>query len=414
MARIRKDQVLNGTNDPPRTPPQNPPPTTSPEKRRIRAAFDHRQPDRVPCFEQSIASDVASEILGREAFTGTTYLHYQEACAWMRGDAAHDEFVERLYNDVAAITAELALDMIHQPWRTAKPSAQPDECTFVYGDPDGEHAVYRYDPQAMTFGLVKGRQRAEEALGDPDTLEPAVEAAEADAAEATVPDLTEADPWTMRLIRDFGQRWEVQCGVGLGVPLDEMWLMACVLRPDLVARYLSAQLTMACKRLEAYAALGVYIVWGGGDLADKNGPVYGPRVFRELVLPVVKKLTDKCHEFGMAYVYRTDGVLWPIERAFFVESGSDGYGEIDHQAGMTIEKLKPRYGDRITFWGDVPCGTVLRRGTEADVVEFTKRLIDVAAPGGGFILGSSNSIMPGTPARNVVAMYETAHTYGAG
>ncbi len=54
-------------------------------KERIRAAFEHREGDRVPIFEQSVASDVASEILGREAFTGTTYLHYQEAVAWMRG-----------------------------------------------------------------------------------------------------------------------------------------------------------------------------------------------------------------------------------------------------------------------------------------------------------------------------------------
>ncbi|RKY67673.1 MAG: hypothetical protein DRQ02_06645 [Candidatus Latescibacterota bacterium] len=36
----------------------------------------------------------------------------------------------------------------------------------------------------------------------------------------------------------------------------------------------------------------------------------------------------------------------------------------------------------------------------------------VAAPGGGFILGSSNSTMPGTPVKNVITMIETALTYG--
>lgn len=382
---------------------------------RVRAAFDHRQPDGVPCFEQSIASDVAGEILGREAFTGTSYLHYQEASAWMDGQAAHEEFVERLYSDVAAITEALGFDMIRPPWRmSARPTARLDDCTFVYGDPNGDHTVYRYDPQAKTFGRVKEHTRAEDALGDPDGLESIVDAAEARAAQAGVPDLSEDDVWTLRLVRDFGHRWEVACGAGLAIPLDETWLMACVLRPDLVERYLAAQLEQTCKRLEAYAALGIYIVWGGGDLADKNGPIYGPNVFRELVVPPVKRLTDRCHELGMVYVYRTDGALWPIEEAFFIACGSDGYGEIDSQAGMTIEKLKPRYGDRMTFWGDVPCGTLLRRGTEAEVIEYTKRLIDVAAPNGGFIFGSSNSIIAGTPARNVMAMYETAHTYGAG
>ncbi|MBN1342157.1 MAG: hypothetical protein JXQ73_05730 [Phycisphaerae bacterium] len=391
----------------------NPPPSASPEKQRVRAAFDHVQPDRVPCFEQSIASDVAGEILGREAYCGTTYLHYQEARAWSEGDSAHDDFVEKLYNDVAAMTETLGLDMIHQPWRlAARPTARLDERTFLYGDPEGEHSIYRFDSEAKTFGCVKARQRAEDALGDPDLLEPSVEALEARASQGGAVDLAQEDPWTVRLVRDFGARWEVQCGAGLGVPLDEVWLMACLLRPDLVDRYLRAHLSLLCRRLEAYARLGIYVVWGGGDLADKNGPVYGPGVFRDLVLPVMRELTDACHALGMVYVYRTDGVLWPIEREFFVDSGTDAYGEIDHQAGMTIEKLKPRHGDRITFWGDVPCGTLLWRGTAAEVIEYTKRLIDVAAPGGGFILGSSNSIIPGTPARNVVAMFETAHEYG--
>ena len=62
-------------------------------RERILAAFQCGPTDRVPIFEQSVASDVASEILGRDAFTGTTYLHYQEAVAWMRGEKAHEEFV---------------------------------------------------------------------------------------------------------------------------------------------------------------------------------------------------------------------------------------------------------------------------------------------------------------------------------
>ena len=56
---------------------------TSPE--RIQAAFAHREGDRVPLFEISIAADTASEMLGRQALTGMTYLRYREAEAWMQG-----------------------------------------------------------------------------------------------------------------------------------------------------------------------------------------------------------------------------------------------------------------------------------------------------------------------------------------
>jgi hypothetical protein len=46
-------------------------------------------------------------------------------------------------------------------------------------------------------------------------------------------------------------------------------------------------------------------------------------------------------------------------------------------------------------------------------VERTVReTIEVAAPGGGFILGTSDSIREGTPTANICAYFETARTYG--
>ena len=63
------------------------------------------------------------------------------------------------------------------------------------------------------------------------------------------------------------------------------------------------------------------------------------------------------------------------------------------------------------FGDNVPCGTIIINGFKHEVAESTKRLIDIAASGGGFILGSSNSIMPGTPSRNVLVMIETGLTY---
>jgi len=380
-------------------------------KQRILDAYAHRESDRVPLFEQSIASDVASEILGREAFTGTTYLHYQEACAWAQGESAHAEFEERLYEDVIALGKALDLDMLHPPWRKSeRPCVRADAVTFVYGDPAGDHEVWRFDPAAKSYGVAEAvRKRS---IQSTDELEAEVEAQEAAADALVISDPWEAAGWAGRMQREYGEEYEVTGGAGISIPLNEDWLVACVVRPDLVGRALDAQLVRACKQVEAQAQIGLKVIWGGGDLADKNGPVYGPRVFRELVLPRVQKLVAKCDELAMYYVYRTDGNLWPIEQEFFVESRIHGYGEIDHEAGMEIATLKERYGDRITFWGNVPTGTTVYGGTEAEVREFARRLIDAAAPGGGFILGTSNSVLPGTPARNVVALFEEGREYG--
>ena len=381
-------------------------------KDRIRAAFEHRELDRIPVSEQSVASDVASEILGREAFTGTTYLHYQEAAAWMAGEQAHCEFEERLDEDIVALARELGFDMLHQPWRvTGRPTGQLDEYTFLYGSLEGDYAVRRFDPEARTFGVVEqgGPSRPPD---DPDELEPLVRSLEEQAARCEVADPRDAYPWHAEMLERYGDEFEITGQGGLSIPLQPAWLMACRLRPDLVCRYLDAQLESLSKRLEAQARLGLKVVWAGGDFADNNGPCYGPDVFRRIVVPRVRRLTAKCHELGQRYAFCTDGNLWPVEKEFFVDCNIDGYGEIDYDAGMDLDRLKPLYGDRITFWGNVPCGSVLHKGSVEDVVTFTKHVIDVAAPGGGFILGSSNSIVPGTPARNVVAMFETARQYG--
>jgi len=381
-------------------------------RERIRAAFAHREGDRVPLFEQSVASDVASEILGRQAYTGTTYLHYQEAAAWMQGEEAHEEFRVHLEQDLLDLARTLEFDMLHPPWRCGeRPAAQLDECNFLYGDPDGDYVVRRFDPDAKTFQVAE-RHFTTPPPEMPDELEPSVVEAERRADEFRIDDPRAAYAWHVEAMALHGDEFEITGGGGLGIPLDPVWLMACIERPDLVERLLDANLSVQLKSMEAQAAVGLRVIWAGGDLAGKGGPIYGPRVFREIMLPRAQKLCARCDELGLLYVYRTDGDLWPIEQEFFVECGIHGYGEIDYEAGMDLDRLKPRHGDRVTFWGNVPCGTVLRLGSEQQVVEFTKHLIDVAAPGGGLILGSSNSIIPGTPARNVLAMVETALEYG--
>ena len=383
------------------------------KRERIWAAFEHRQADCVPAFDQAVASDVASEILGRQAFTGTTLLHYQEACAWMRGDAAHDAFVRQMTLDQVAIARELDFDMLTYPWRiSARPAAQPDPYTVVYGDLEGDHSIYKFDPEAKTFMHLKDVRRSTPAPQMPDDLEPEVERAEARAREPFDLEAFKGSA-TWRFRCDYGEEFEIPAGAGaVRIPLDPVWLMACALRRDLIERLLDAEMTRTLKAVEAMAELGYRILWAGGDFADNHGPLYGPTVFRELQLPRLRAVTRRAEELGMKYVFRTDGNLWDIAEDFFERSGIHGYGEIDYGAGMFLDDLVPRYGDRLTFWGNIHCGGVLHAGTVQQVVDTVKHMIDVAAPGGGYIFGSSNVIMPNTPAPNVVAAFETVRQYG--
>jgi uroporphyrinogen-III decarboxylase len=76
---------------------------------------------------------------------------------------------------------------------------------------------------------------------------------------------------------------------------------------------------------------------------------------------------------------------------------------------MDIGKLRERFPN-LVLWGNISCGKVLRLGSVNEVIRETKMCIDKTR-GQRHIIGSSNSIISGTPPENVIAMFETAREY---
>ncbi|MEE4312772.1 MAG: hypothetical protein V2J62_12995, partial [candidate division KSB1 bacterium] len=68
--------------------------------RRCTAVIEGALPDRVPAYTPTIASDVASKILGREAHTGGPGLWYAEAVAWSNGPSSWKEFDAQITIDI--------------------------------------------------------------------------------------------------------------------------------------------------------------------------------------------------------------------------------------------------------------------------------------------------------------------------
>jgi uroporphyrinogen decarboxylase len=62
--------------------------------------------------------------------------------------------------------------------------------------------------------------------------------------------------------------------------------------------------------------------------------------------------------------------------------------------------------------GNIDCTHLLPTGTTAEVEKAVRDTISVAAPGGGYILSSSNTIHPSCKGENYVAMVRAAHKYG--
>jgi uroporphyrinogen decarboxylase len=97
-----------------------------------------------------------------------------------------------------------------------------------------------------------------------------------------------------------------------------------------------------------------------------------------------------------------------------IEAGLDILNPVQFTAtGMDLKELKRNFGDSITFWGGgVDTQSTLNKGTPAQVADEVKRIIDILAPGGGFVFAPVHNIQDDVPAENFWAMWDTLQEYG--
>lgn len=179
--------------------------------------------------------------------------------------------------------------------------------------------------------------------------------------------------------------------------------MACVLEPGAVADLLDCQLEMNLLRADALVERGITVCLGGGDMADKNGPMYSPAAFHDLMVPRLSTFAAHCRAIGLHYVWRTDGNVWPIADMVFREARVPGYGEVDYDAQMTARKVRERYPE-LVIWGNVSSNR-LHRASREDVYEHCMECLE-GSRGTRYFHGCSNAVLPSSPPENVFAMMQ--------
>jgi uroporphyrinogen-III decarboxylase len=76
-----------------------------------------------------------------------------------------------------------------------------------------------------------------------------------------------------------------------------------------------------------------------------------------------------------------------------------------------IFALRQRWAGKMAFIGNIPT-MLLAYGSLDQVEERVRRSCADLAAGGGYVLGSSTSIMEGIPPENFVTMVQAAHRFG--
>jgi len=153
----------------------------------------------------------------------------------------------------------------------------------------------------------------------------------------------------------------------------------------------------------------VKIIWGSDDMGFRSGTMISPDDLREFVLPGHKLMAQMSHAAGRPYLLHSCGDL----REIMDELIDDVQIDAKHSFEDTIEDvrdLKQQYGGRIALLGGIDLDFLCR----ADEQQIRARVRDTLAkcmPGGGYCLGSGNSVANYIPVDHYLAMMDEGRKF---
>ncbi len=157
---------------------------------------------------------------------------------------------------------------------------------------------------------------------------------------------------------------------------------------------------------------GIDFLWMGEDLGTQIAPIISIELYRKHIKPLHKKFVDLAKLFNIPVMIHSCGSSsWAFED--FIDLGITVVDTLQPEAkNMSPEYLKSTFGGRLVFHGCISTAGPVATGTVSDVVNYCKKTLEIMKPGGGYCFAPTHSLQDNSPTENVVAMYETARSFG--
>jgi uroporphyrinogen decarboxylase len=153
----------------------------------------------------------------------------------------------------------------------------------------------------------------------------------------------------------------------------------------------------------------VKIIWGSDDMGFRSGTLIGPKDLREFVFPGHKRMAELSHAAGRPYLLHSCGKLTAI-----LPDLIDGVGiDAKHSFEDTIESIieaKHTYGQRIAVLGGIDVD-FLCRSDETAIRRRVRDTLEACQPGGGYCLGTGNSVANYIPLENYLIMLDEGRRF---
>lgn len=151
----------------------------------------------------------------------------------------------------------------------------------------------------------------------------------------------------------------------------------------------------------------VDIVHCGEDLASQNGLILSPKSFNELFAGYFKELFEMIHKYNAKVMFHCCGSVFALIPGL-INLGVDILDVVQTSAvNMDIKKLHKNFARDLCFCGSMDVQQILINMTPGEI-DYEVKLRQELFSDGGLILGPSHAIQPGTPMKNIIAMYYAA------
>ena len=197
-----------------------------------------------------------------------------------------------------------------------------------------------------------------------------------------------------------------------GIRDVEEWYVSTVARQDYIHQVFSKQCDIALQNLEKiHAVVGdaidVLFVCGT-DFGTQISTFCSGETFNSLYAPYYKQVNDWVHQHTGWKTFKHSCGAVETFLTHFIDAGFDIVNPVQcSAAGMEPDKLKSRYGDRLTFWGGgVDTQKTLPFGTPEEVRAEVLQRCEIFNRDGGFVFNAIHNVQMNTPVENIAAMFD--------
>ena len=164
------------------------------------------------------------------------------------------------------------------------------------------------------------------------------------------------------------------------------------------------------KLFKSAVEMGIDILFIADDFAFNGGMMIPPETFEKIWRKPMERIIQPALNAGVPLKFHSDGKL-DDAMEMLIDMGFNCINPMD-PSGIDYRDYKKRYGDRVTFSGNIDIEYPLVRGNPEYVERNVMEHCEVMMKGGRWEAGSSHSVVNYISHENFITMINAFHKYG--